>query len=167
MPTSLAPRAKQEGPRAKTVNLYCDGTRLYAISDTSAPHTYWRHYFDRPEARAVDALPDRYWDAIATSPGRVHAASLSSVATFDRETGEMLWRWASGSLSVFAVNCVSGVVVVYENTLGPSGRYGFRLTGLAAASGAKLWSFRFDHDRYHARPVLAGVEGGFGRNYGF
>jgi outer membrane protein assembly factor BamB len=154
VPTSLAPRGKQEGPRAKTVNLYCDGTRLYAISDTSAPQTYWRHYFDRPEARAVDALPKRYWDAIATSPGRVHAASLSSVATFDRETGEMLWRWASGSLSVFAVNCVSGVVVVYENTLGPSGRYGFRLTGLDAASGAKLWSFAFDHGRYHARPVL-------------
>ncbi len=154
VPISLTPQAKQDAPRAETVNLYCDGSRLYAISSDSAPQTYWRHYFDRPEARAVDALPSRYWDAIATSPGRVHAASIGSVATMDRETGEMLWRWTSGTLRVFAVDCVSGVVVVHESTSEPSGRYDFRLTGLDAASGAKLWSFRFDRDRYHARPVL-------------
>ena len=154
VPVSLAARAKQDEPRAETVNLYCDGSRLYAISTDSAPQTHWRHYFDRPEARAVDALPSRYWDAIATSPGRVHAASIGSVATLDRETGELLWRWTSGTLRVFAVDCVSGVVVVHESTDEPSGRYDFRLTGLDAASGAKLWSFRFDRDRYHARPVL-------------
>jgi hypothetical protein len=45
-------------------------------------------------------------------------------------------------------------VVVHESASEPSGRYDFRLTGLDAASGAKLWSFRFDGDRYHARPVL-------------
>ncbi|HJM56717.1 MAG TPA: PQQ-binding-like beta-propeller repeat protein [Planctomycetota bacterium] len=154
VPMSLAPLAKQDGPRAETVNLYCDGSRLYAISSDSAPQTSWRHFFDRPEARAVDALPSHYWNAIATSPGRVHAASIGSVATLDRETGELLWRWTSGTLSVVALDCISGVVVVREHTSEPSGRYNLRLTGLDAASGAKLWSFWFDGDRYHARPVL-------------
>jgi len=154
VPASLAPLSKQDGPRADVVNLYCDGSRLYAISDTSAPHTLWRQFFDRANGRAAEALPSRYEDAVATSPGRVHVASIGSVSTFDRETGETLWSWASGSLRVFALDCISGVVVVHENTMDFNGRINFRLTGLDAATGAKLWSFRYDGGRYHERPVL-------------
>ncbi len=154
VPPSLQHHSVQDGSPAQSVNVYCDGQRIYAFSDETVPETLWRMSFRTSGIRTLSTLPARFEFAVDTSPGRVHVACIGRVYTLDRETGQPIWQWHSGSLDVVALNCINGVIVVRESAHTETGGRFVRLVGLDAATGLQLWSFQFNHLNHHAQPIL-------------
>ncbi|MDA1264161.1 MAG: PQQ-binding-like beta-propeller repeat protein [Planctomycetota bacterium] len=147
------------GPGGRgVVQLMCDGARLYAyghgVNDEESNAPLWTFDARRGPNLTGEPLPAKPADAVTTSPGRVHVATLERVLTFDRDTGEQLWDWRSESRSLVAVAASAGVVVAREDLGLLSGMRVYRLAGLDAATGVRLWNIELLEERFAPRPVL-------------
>ncbi len=153
----------EEPDHGGAVSLFCDGARLYAFSEEEGDdgsgrrwEPLWRHYFDPPGSNRLTGtpLPIDFEVAFATSPGRVHVATLARVVTFDRRNGEALWSFTTGGRGIYAVDSSQGVVITHENVTESQGERLIQLHGLDAATGIELWSLEFRVSRYYPRPVI-------------
>ncbi len=102
-----------------------------------------------------DPLPSDLGQAVTTSAGRIHVATLRRVVTLARETGEALWTWKPQVGRPVAVRAQGGVLVVASDQGQSKGNvHVYRLTGLDVASGIELWHFDLLDDRFEHLPVL-------------
>lgn len=142
------------GPgQAGVVQLASDGSKVLAfgdgVGDPAAP-LLWE--FDAEVAGRLvgEPLPSNPTSAVATTVGRAHVVTLEHLRTFDRESGELLWKWRSPTRSLVAVEAADGVVVAVEDL----GEQVYRLVALDAAVGVELWEIGLLGTRFSPRPVL-------------
>lgn len=153
VPVGLAPPGPGGGGY---VLLFCDGARLLGFPSGGNGRAIVLGSFGTRlrGSWAGDHLPTTFEDAVATTPGRVHVATLSRVVTMDSQSGDELWVWPSGRRGIESLEVSDGVLVVCEDLGRERSGNVWRAHGLDAASGVELWSLDFTEEHFRSRAVI-------------